>query len=676
MAVYVSLPVNVTGVTLSNPSCVDGIYPLAFSMSGTGSIWGNTTEGGFASQYYTTDSGWVCLLRESVTGWAPMPYMMTHGDSDPGFVHGGAFRTNYQNHVTGVVYKDYGVDYFDGDFTMLFNGFCAYNGRSASSKGCVAWSLSNKVGPWHSYTNGGYDVGNAITISITSPCVVTKIDPGSDENTKHQLLAGMPVVFHTTGSLPTGITAGQTYYVLATDLTTSTFKFSATPGGPAINTSGSQSGNHSFTNFPDTQESDLFGLVVRQKGYGSTSYYLELYVGGTRVDYIEMQGGSLGTISWSDPAVEYWLTIKRTEGSPSKIRVDIYTDAARTTHSSFVSNLGTTGYMTFDLPSDEDYRYMYLMATYEDFDWYTDFSHGFKTGFYLDEKYISWGGGAQSPISSDGVYHLDDGTGNTIDATIDVSSLPTINETDNITICNTPVVTNSPDPISVTKMTANGEVFIAGSSIRGFCYKLSSSVGDPTTADSKVNEAVATAEEYDLDITSLTRLTEYKVRAYIIIDGDTYYGDTELATTLIPLITTSAPTAITSNSCTGNGSITLIGEDLCTRRGFCYMLSATLLETPTVANSVVYDDSVTGFSTGTYTKALTGLSSDANYRIRAYMVVGGVTYYGNTVTFKTLPVYRIREFKAHLVANEFNPLGSGSIPKGDYWKDPFVKKVK
>lgn len=45
-----------------------------------------------------------------------------------------------------------------------------------------------------------------------------------------------------TGVLPTGITAGQDYFVIATGLTTNTFQFAATSGGATINTSGSTSG--------------------------------------------------------------------------------------------------------------------------------------------------------------------------------------------------------------------------------------------------------------------------------------------------------------------------------------------------------------------------------------------------------------------------------------------------
>jgi hypothetical protein len=45
-----------------------------------------------------------------------------------------------------------------------------------------------------------------------------------------------------TGTLPTGITAGQDYFVIATGLTTGAFQFSATSGGAAINTTGAAAG--------------------------------------------------------------------------------------------------------------------------------------------------------------------------------------------------------------------------------------------------------------------------------------------------------------------------------------------------------------------------------------------------------------------------------------------------
>lgn len=75
------------------------------------------------------------------------------------------------------------------------------------------------------------------TVTIASPAVWTKA--------AHGLSNSDPVVLSTTGALPTGFTAGTTYYVVAS--TTNTFQLSATVGGTAINSSGTQSGTHTVT---------------------------------------------------------------------------------------------------------------------------------------------------------------------------------------------------------------------------------------------------------------------------------------------------------------------------------------------------------------------------------------------------------------------------------------------
>lgn len=88
-----------------------------------------------------------------------------------------------------------------------------------------------------SVTNGTFSYGSgSITVTVASPGVVTWASHGFTGNE--------PIVFTTTGALPTGLTAGTTYYVLAASLTANTFRVSATVGGAAINTSGSQSGSH------------------------------------------------------------------------------------------------------------------------------------------------------------------------------------------------------------------------------------------------------------------------------------------------------------------------------------------------------------------------------------------------------------------------------------------------
>lgn len=79
------------------------------------------------------------------------------------------------------------------------------------------------------------------TVTIASPGVATL--------SAHGLATGDAVVPTTTGALPTGLTAGTTYYVIVAS--SSTFKFATTLANAlantAINTSGSQSGTHTLT---------------------------------------------------------------------------------------------------------------------------------------------------------------------------------------------------------------------------------------------------------------------------------------------------------------------------------------------------------------------------------------------------------------------------------------------
>lgn len=73
---------------------------------------------------------------------------------------------------------------------------------------------------------------------------VTVATPGVFTANGHSLVNGDIVKFTTTGALPTGLVAGTKYYVIAS--TTNTFEVSATYGGSAINTTGSQSGTHTL----------------------------------------------------------------------------------------------------------------------------------------------------------------------------------------------------------------------------------------------------------------------------------------------------------------------------------------------------------------------------------------------------------------------------------------------
>jgi len=75
------------------------------------------------------------------------------------------------------------------------------------------------------------------TVTIASPGVFTA--------TAHGLSVNDEIVLETDGALPTGLAINTTYYIVSVP-TVDTFTISATKGGTAIDTSGSQSGTHIY----------------------------------------------------------------------------------------------------------------------------------------------------------------------------------------------------------------------------------------------------------------------------------------------------------------------------------------------------------------------------------------------------------------------------------------------
>jgi len=83
--------------------------------------------------------------------------------------------------------------------------------------------------------NIGY-VGTGITLTIATPCVGTSVVNLPDKTA---------ITLQTTGALPTGLVVGTIYYTRY--LSSTTFNLSATPTGALIDTSGSQSGDHTIS---------------------------------------------------------------------------------------------------------------------------------------------------------------------------------------------------------------------------------------------------------------------------------------------------------------------------------------------------------------------------------------------------------------------------------------------
>jgi hypothetical protein len=109
----------------------------------------------------------------------------------------------------------------------------------------VTWSGGTGVTGLYPVTALDTDTtGTAVTIDlayISSTVTITIAAPGVVTWTDHGLRVNDTIRFTTTGALPTGLAAGTTYYV-KTVLSPNTFTVSASAGGAAITTSGTQSG--------------------------------------------------------------------------------------------------------------------------------------------------------------------------------------------------------------------------------------------------------------------------------------------------------------------------------------------------------------------------------------------------------------------------------------------------
>ncbi len=110
------------------------------------------------------------------------------------------------------------------------------------------------------------------TVTIASPAVFT--------TTAHGLVAGDKIRITTTGSLPTGLATGTDYYVIAAGLSANDFRVSTSRGGAAVNTSGSQSGVHTWRvfnsgvgdgsttfNLPNLKGKSVFGYDVTDANF-------------------------------------------------------------------------------------------------------------------------------------------------------------------------------------------------------------------------------------------------------------------------------------------------------------------------------------------------------------------------------------------------------------------------
>jgi hypothetical protein len=109
-------------------------------------------------------------------------------------------------------------------------------------------------------TAGLWNINSSFTgLSATATFTVTIASPAVFTITGHGYVPGQVLQFTTTGALPTGLSLATNYYVIPAGLTANAFEVSTTPGGAAVNTSGSQSGTH--TSNPQTNVQNPASLI-------------------------------------------------------------------------------------------------------------------------------------------------------------------------------------------------------------------------------------------------------------------------------------------------------------------------------------------------------------------------------------------------------------------------------
>lgn len=102
---------------------------------------------------------------------------------------------------------------------------------------------------------------------------------------------------------------------------------------------------------------------------------------------------------------------------------------------------------------------------------------------------------------------------------------------------------------------------------------------------------------------------------------------TKQGVTTTPTVSTTAVSAITSNTASSGGNVTLDGGADVTARGVCWSTSAN----PTTSDSKTSN----GTGTGSFTSSITGLSSGTTYHVRAYTTNSAGTGYGADLSFTT-----------------------------------------
>jgi uncharacterized protein (TIGR02145 family) len=190
------------------------------------------------------------------------------------------------------------------------------------------------------------------------------------------------------------------------------------------------------------------------------------------------------------------------------------------------------------------------------------------------------------------------------------------------------LTTTSVTSITSTTAVSGGDISSDGGgaiTAKGVCW---ATAANPTISNSITTDGTGTGI-YTSYLTGLTGNTTYYVRAYATNSAGTAYG-IELSfktASVVPTLTTTAITNITTSSATSGGNIASDGGSAVISRGVCWGLTSN----PTITGSHTNN----GIGIGAFISSITGLTPNTLYYLRAYATNSIGTAYGNEISFRT-----------------------------------------
>ena len=120
------------------------------------------------------------------------------------------------------------------------------------------------VSPGWAYTSGNTNINsNSVgQLTVDGTATTPVASPGLVNFSGHGFSVGDSIIFTTGGTLPTGITAGTPYYVIAAGLSVDAFRIATTAGGSAINFTGTASGTHNVHRNPPGAANSIVALII------------------------------------------------------------------------------------------------------------------------------------------------------------------------------------------------------------------------------------------------------------------------------------------------------------------------------------------------------------------------------------------------------------------------------